>query len=350
VFTQELIERFSRQIIVKDIGVNGLKKIRGTRVAIIGCGATGTAQAELLARLGIGYIRVIDKDFVDISNLPRVHLYTYSDAKQSLPKAVACARRLKEIDPTISVEPVIERITPSNIEKLVEDVDLIIDGTDNLTTRFLINDVSVKHGIPWVFIGFSSWYGQVFFINPGKGPCLSCIIPRRMLEREERGDACEIQGAVNTAVTLLASIAVTLVLKHILGILNDYNTMYIVNGKTLDVDKIRIERNPKCSTCVHRRFEFLESSINEERAIRICGSNAVEIIPPRQLRINLYEFSKKYSGVRIISVNEYTLRIKVDDAISIILFNNGRAIIDGLNDEETAWKLYREYVLDKINE
>ncbi len=346
--TPELIERFSRQILVKDIGVSGLKKLRSSRVVVIGCGATGTAQAELLARLGIGYIRVVDKDYVDISNLPRTHLYTYIDAKQSIPKAIACANRLSEIDPTIHVEPVITRVTPDNIEDLVRDVDLIIDGTDNLATRFLINDVSIKYGIPWIFVGFSSWYGQVFFINPGKGPCLDCIIPRRILEREERGDACEVLGAVNTAIALVSSIAATLALKHLLGILNDYNTLYVVNGKRLEIHHVRIERNMDCPTCIHRRFEFLAKKGSRRGATRICGSNAVEITPPVKTSLNLEELSKRYEPGKILSVNKYTMRIMVDDIVSIILFNDGRAIIDGVNDEEYAWKLYRRYVLDKM--
>jgi len=345
--TPEVIERFSRQILVREIGAEGLKRIRDTRIVVMGCGATGTAQAELLARLGVGFIRLVDKDFVDISNLPRTHLLTYRDAKESLPKAVACAEKIKEIDPMIEVEPIVTRITPSNVEKLVEGVDIIIDGTDNLTTRFLINDVAVKKSIPWVFVGFASWYGQVLFINPGKGPCLSCIIPRYMLMREERGDACEILGAVNTAISMLASISATLVLKHVLGILEDYNTMYVVNGKSIEVEKIRVKRRDDCPTCVYKRFEFLESKTLERGVARICGTNAVEITPPKPLNLNLLELSKKY-GDELVSANRYTMRIRVDSVVSIIVFSDGRAIVDGTTDEAYALELYRKVVLSKI--
>jgi len=348
-FTPEVIERFSRQILVREIGAEGLKRIRNTRIVVMGCGATGTAQAELLARLGVGFIRLVDKDFVDISNLPRTHLLTYRDARESLPKAIACAEKIKEIDPMIEVEPVVTRITPSNIEKLVEDVDIIIDGTDNLTTRFLINDVAVKKSIPWVFVGFASWYGQVLFINPGKGPCLSCVIPRYILEREERGDACEILGAVNTAISMLAGISTTLVLKHVLGVLEDYNTMYIVNGKDIEVDKIRVKRRDNCPTCVYKRFEFLESKTLERGVARICGTTAVEITPSKPFNLNLLELSKKY-GEELVSVNKYTMRIRVDSVVSIIVFNDGRAIIDGTTDEARALELYRKVVLSKIGE
>jgi len=349
-FTPEIIERFSRQILVREIGVEGVKKIRKTRIAVIGCGATGTAQAELLARLGVGYIRLIDKDYVDISNLPRTHLLTYRDAKESIPKAIACANRLREIDQSITVEPVITRVSPRNVEKLVEDVDIIIDGTDNLTTRFLINDVSVKKGIPWVFVGFASWYGQVFLINPGKGPCLSCILPRSMLEREERGDACETLGAVNTVISLIAGISTTLVLKHILGILDDYNTMYVVNGYSIDVEKIRIERNNNCITCVHKRFEFLEAKGVDKNVSRVCGTNAVEITPNRSFKINLRELADRYNEGEVVSVNEYTMRIRIDDVTSIILFNDGRAIVDGTIDEKRALELYNKLVIQKLGE
>ncbi|RLG81136.1 MAG: thiazole biosynthesis adenylyltransferase ThiF [Thermoprotei archaeon] len=347
-YTPEIIERFSRQILVEGIGASGLKKIREARVAVIGCGATGTSQAELLARLGVGFIRLVDKDFVDISNLPRTHLYTYSDAKQALPKAVACASKLKEIDPAIEVDPVITRVTPSNIEELIRDVDVVVDGTDNLRTRFIINDAAIKLGKPWVFVGFASWYGNVLFINPGKGPCLRCVIPARMVEREERRDACEILGAVGTAIAFIASISSTLVLKHILGILDDYSTFYIVNGKTLDIDKVRVKRNPECPSCVYKKYEFLREDVAVEKATRICGSNAVEVMPPKKIRIDLYKYVEGVDKAKVLSVNPYTAKIKISDMVSMVLFSDGRAIIDGTIDEEYAYRVYKSLVLDRL--
>jgi len=166
--TPEDIERFSRQVLVKEVGVKGLAKIRKTRIAIIGCGATGTVQAELLARLGVGFIRVVDKDYVDLSNLPRTQLFDYKDAKEAIPKAIACAEKIRKIDPNVEVEPVITRVTGSNIVKLIEDVDIVVDGTDNLLTRFIINDAVIKLNKPWVFVGAVTWYGNVLFVNPGK--------------------------------------------------------------------------------------------------------------------------------------------------------------------------------------
>ena len=347
----EIIERFSRQILVRDIGVKGLAKIRKTRVAIIGCGATGSAQAELLARLGIGFIRVIDRDFVDISNLPRTYLFKYEDAKKAIPKAIACAERIKEIDPTIKVEPVIAKVTPYNISNFIKDVDVIVDGTDNLLTRFIINDAAIKYNRPWIFVGVVSWYGNTMFIKPDKGPCFRCLTPTRLLEREEeRRGACEVLGVVNTVVALTSSISVTLLLKYILGLEVDYNTLYIVDGKNLEVNKVKVNKNNKCIACVYRKLEFLEGKKYLEGNIaRICGTNAVEIIPYSNITIDPKEFSKLFSEETIVALNPYAVKIKVNNKITLTIFRDGRAIVEGTIDERYAWRIYEEHVLNKLN-
>ncbi|MET1159781.1 MAG: ThiF family adenylyltransferase [Thermoprotei archaeon] len=340
--TPALLERFSRQVLVPEIGVKGLKKLRESRIVVLGCGATGTAQAEILARMGIGFIRVVDQDYVDLSNLPRTRLFTEKDAEKALPKAIACANRIREIDPTIEVEPVIEKIGPNNIEKLIRDVDIVIDGLDNLHTRFIVNDACVKLGKPWVFVGFASWYGNTILIDPNRGPCFRCIVPVKMLEREERGDACEILGAVYPAISLLTSISATLVIKHLLGLTSssDYETLYIINGKDLSIEKITIKKNPNCLTCRRRIYEFIEK--REARNVaRICGSNAVEINPPKELNIDFEKLAKNISRrYNILAVNPYTIKIKISDTIYMILFRNGRAVIDGIIDVDKARSIY----------
>ena len=346
----EIIEIYSREILVREIGVKGLYKLKKTRVLVIGCGATGSFQAELLARLGIGFIRIVDKDFVELSNLPRTLLYNYSDSANALPKPIACANRLKEIEPSIKVEPIIARVTNKNILDLMKDIDIVIDGTDNLTTRFLINDAAVKLGIPWVFVGVVSWYGNVLFINPGKGPCLRCFIPTRLLEREQR-NACEVLGVVNTTVALASTISVTLVLKHILNIDPDYSTLYLINAKEPSIMKVKIKRNSSCPTCVMRKFEFLERKAEEEKiATPICGTRAVEIIPHENTYIDPIKVSKNFSKEEVEAVNPYLLKIRINKDLLLIVFSDGRAIVDGTIDDKLALDLYRKYFLTKLKE
>ncbi len=342
--TPESIERFSRQIIVREIGVKGLVKLRNSRVAVIGCGATGSAEAELLARLGVGFIRVVDKDFVDLSNLPRVHLMYTEDARKAIPKAVACAERIKSIDPDIEVEPVVARVGPDNILDIVGDVDLIMDGTDNMEIRYLINDAAVKLGKPWIFVGAETWYGNVLLVEPGKGPCLRCFMPRPIVERH---DVCDILGVVNTAVTMTASVAATLALQLLLGMEADHDHLYVVDALRLELDKVRIKRNEKCPTCGLQRFEFLEKRV-EAVSARICGTNAVEVMPPHPMRLNLPELAKHMDSARLVSVTEHTLKIAISDTASLILFRDGRAIVDGITDEEEAWRIYKELVLSRV--
>lgn len=347
--SSEIIERYSREILVKEIGVKGIYRLRKSRILIIGCGATGTYQAELFARLGVGFIRIVDKDFVELSNLPRTLLYDYSDSTNALPKSIACANRLKEIEPSIEVDPIIARVTSKNILDLMKDVDIVIDGTDNLTTRFLINDAAVKLGIPWVFVGVVSWYGNVLFINPGKGPCLRCFVPTRLLEREQR-NACEVLGVINTTVAMASTISVTLVLKHILNIDPDYNTLYLINAKEPSIMKIEIKRSSSCPTCAMKKFEFLEKEVEREKiAAQICGTRAVEIVPNKRISIDPIKVSKNFNAEELEVANPYLLKIRVNNNISMIVFNDGRAIVDGITDENLALDLYKKYFLNKLN-
>lgn len=342
--TPEAVERFSRQLIVKEIGVRGLVRLRNSGVAIIGCGATGSAEAELLARLGVGFIRVVDKDFVDLSNLPRVHLMYTEDAEKALPKAVVCAERVKAIDPDIEVDPVVARVGPHNILDLVGDVDLVMDGTDNMDVRYLINDAAVRLGKPWIFVGAETWYGNVLLVEPGRGPCLRCFMPRPAAER--RG-ACDILGVVNTAVAMTASVAVTLALHRLLGMEADHDHLYVVDALRLELDKVRVKRNERCPACSLHRYEFLERRV-EERSARICGTNAVEVTPPQPLRLDLPALARRLDSARLVSVTEHTLKIAVSDTASLVLFRDGRAIVDGIVDEDEAWRIYEDLVLSKV--
>jgi len=338
------LERFSRMLILKDIGLQGLYRIRNTRITIIGCGATGSTAAEMFARLGIGFIRIVDRDIVDISNLPRTHLLDENDVAMAKPKAIACSEKIKAIDNTIDVEAIVTRITSTNIEEYIRDVDIVIDCTDNLYTRFLINDASIKYNIPWLFIGIGGWYGNTMLINPSKGPCLRCIIRNPPREYWNR-NVCEVIGTINTVVDITVAIGVSIVLKHILGIQHDYSYLYIVDGKDLEIHRIKVQRNPHCIACQLKKFEFLDNK-NMKRVSRICGTKAVEIMPIENLSIDI-EAMVNNIDLKVVGYNRNTVKFSIGE-IYITVFNDGRVLVEGEDDEAKAFEIFIKNIASKI--
>ena len=203
-------ERYSRQILFRGIGAEGQRRLAAARVAIVGCGATGSALAGLLARAGVGTLRIIDRDYVEPSNLQRQSLFDERDAAESLPKAIAAARKIAAFNSAIVIEPKVEDLVPANIEALLEGMSLVLDGTDNFETRYLINDYAVERSLPWIYSAAVGSYAVTLNILPGETACLACIFPdspRGMVE------TCETSGILNSAVNLVASIAATEALK-----------------------------------------------------------------------------------------------------------------------------------------
>ncbi len=342
---KSLLERYSRQIILKEVGVEGLKKLRKARVAIVGCGATGSVEAELLARAGIGYIKIIDRDYVDISNLPRTLLFSDDDAEKSLPKAIACANRLGEIVPDLEVKPVVSEVNPRNVLELVGDVDIILDGLDNMETRYLINEVSVKLGIPWIFVGAERWYGMTMTVIPGKTACFKCLLPTPPIGGE---DACEVRGVINTATTITATIAVNECIKYLLG-MRVGGELFAVDCLNMEVDKFMIKRRKDCPICVEKKFEYLGSGI-EYRVRRICGSPAVMIYPVSDEVIDINALNgdelRKYVDVEYMT--PFNARLRFGDN-RIVVFADGRAIVEGVTDEKLALEIYKK-VLNIVKE
>ncbi len=331
----EIIERFSRQVLVKEIGVKGQLKLSESRVAIVGCGATGTFEAELLARLGVGYIRIIDKDIVELSNLHRTLLFTEMDVEELKPKAIACKEHLAKINSSITIEAIIDRLTPSNAEKLLSDVDIILDGTDDMFTRFIINEVAVKNKIPWIYVGVERWYATVMPIVPGKTPCLKCIIPQ---PPPRRVNVCEILGVVNTVVGLATSIVVSEAVKILLG--HDIDSkLYVIDSFRNEVEKVKVYRNPKCQLCALGIFEYIGRR-EEERVVTVCGSNQVEIIPREKVKIALDKLIS-LNNLHVIKKNPYAAKLRIDGN-EVILFNNGRALILNTIDQKIAVRIYEK--------
>jgi adenylyltransferase/sulfurtransferase len=333
------IDRFSRQIMLREIGVKGQLRLFKSRVAIIGCGATGTAVAELLARAGVGFVRVVDRDVVELSNLHRTHLFKEVDALESIPKAYAAAQRLHEINSSIAVEYVVDSVSADNIENLIRDADLVIDCSDNVETRLLINEACIVLDKPWVMIGVEGWFGMVKFIDAKKGACYQCLVGERY---RRRGNVCELIGVANVTVSLATSIATTLALKYLLGLPVE-EELFIIDALNLSIEKAKVLRNPRCSACVKREFIFLKRG--RERVRYACGANIVEILPNKALKIDFSKLEEANGFERIRIYDNKVAYIKTGDG-DVLLLDNGKALIRN-SDLSKAESLYNN-ILEKL--
>jgi len=334
-------ERYSRQTLFHGIGVEGQRRLASGRVAIVGCGATGSALAGLLARAGVGELRIIDRDYVEPSNLQRQSLFDEKDALESLPKAIAAARKIASFNSEIAVEPEVNDLTPANIEGLLEGMDLILDGTDNFETRYLLNDYAVKQSIPWIYSAAVGSYGVTMNILPAKTACLACIFPD-----SPRGivETCETSGILNSAVSVVASIAVTEVLKLLVAGPDApqlRRTLLSFDVWTNEHGEISAAQpRPDCRACGTKDFIHLAG---EGRAhITLCGRNSVQI-HEHQRPIDFAEMDRRLQPHGVVRHNDFVLKFW-HDPYEMTLFPDGRAIIKGTTDTAIARSLYARYV------
>jgi molybdopterin-synthase adenylyltransferase len=334
-------ERYSRQILFRGIGEAGQKKLAQARNAIVGCGATGSALAGLLARAGIGRLRIIDRDYVEPSNLQRQSLFDEADAAESLPKAIAAARKISAINSQIVVEPKVEDLVPSNIETLLDGMDIILDGTDNFETRYLINDFAVERSRPWIYSAAVGSYAVTLNVIPGKTACLACIFPespRGMVE------TCETSGILNSAVNLVASIAATEVLKMVVsgpGTSSLRRTLLSFDLWTNEHAEISAAKpRSGCRTCGDREFVHLAGEARPH--ITLCGRNSVQI-HERQRPIDFAEMDRRLQPHGIVRHNDFVLKFW-HEPYEMTVFPDGRAIIKGTTDTAVARSLYARYI------
>ncbi len=334
-------ERYSRQILFKQIGADGQKKLLDSRVLLVGCGALGAAHAEVLARAGVGYLRLVDRDFVEFTNLQRQTLYSEPDAKERLPKAVAAKNRLAEINSEIEIDAIIADVNHSNIESFVKDVDLVLDGTDNFQIRYLLNDACVKLNKTWIYGAAVSSYGTTMTIFPNETPCLRCIFE----EMPSAGSAptCDTAGVIQPIISSISAIQTTEALKILTGNFDDLHKSLIqIDIWNNDWRKIKLgKRNEDCPTCAKRNFEFLDAEETEFSAV-LCGRNAVQIAP-RKTNLDLEHLAETLKNLGEIKLNEYLLRLKIED-YELTVFRDGRAIIRGTDDVSMARSIYAKYV------
>lgn len=332
-------ERYSRQILFPGIGERGQEALLGARVALVGCGALGSFHAAALARAGVGSMVIIDRDYVEPSNLPRQWLFEESDAADALPKAAAAERRLALINSSIHVRGVVADLTASNAEQLLGRVDLILDGTDNFDTRYLINDFSVSRSIPWVYGAAVGSYGLAMPVVPGRTPCLRCVYPN---PPQSAQPTCETAGVVNVIASLVASYQVADALKILCGqadrVEARITTVDVWQGGTRQI--AAPPRDPECPACGRRQFPYLEESRREP--VRLCGRSAVQV-QEREQSLDLAELKARLERIGEVRANEFAVRFFVPP-YEMTIFPDGRAIIKGTSDAGLARSLYARYI------
>ncbi len=341
------LSRYARQMIHPAIGEEGQRALAAARVLLIGCGALGTHIADALVRAGVGFLRVVDRDFVELHNLQRQVLFDEGDSERGLPKALAAAGRLRRINSAVAIEPVVDDVNAGNIAALIGDIDLIIDGTDNFETRYLLNDAAVRAGKPWVYGGVLATYGMTMTIVPGDTPCLRCVFP----DPPPPGSAptCDTAGVLGPAVATIAAIEASEALKLLVGARDAINrALLAVDIWRLSFDRLEVPRKPTCPACGDgpRAYPFLDFAATS-RTTTLCGRNAVQIAvtasPPPALA--LPELAERLRPAGAVRFNEHLLRFRpTDGAQELVIFPNSRAIVHGTDDPALARSLYARYI------
>jgi molybdopterin-synthase adenylyltransferase len=334
--------RYSRQILFNPIGKSGQEKLSNSRVLLVGCGALGASHAETLTRAGVGKLSVVDRDYVEFSNLQRQTLYKEQDAIDRLPKAIAAKNRIAEINSEVEVEAIVADVNQNNIEDLIKDCDLVLDGTDNFQIRYLVNDACVKHSKTWIYGAAVSSYGTTMTIIPNQTPCLRCIFE----EMPNAGSAptCDTAGVIMPIIQSVSAIQTTEALKILTGNFAQlHNSLIQIDVWQNDWRKIKLaQSNPDCETCGKRNFELLEGD-SQEFFTTLCGRDAVQISAPKPTKIDLPGLAEKLKNLGEIKQNEYLVRFKADN-FEITVFADARAIIKGTDDFVTARSVYAKYV------
>lgn len=335
-------ERYSRQIRFAPIGVEGQARISAARVALIGAGALGSVSAELLTRAGVGFIRIIDRDFVDVSNLQRQALYDEEDVRQNLPKATAAGIKLRRINSGIQIESIVDDVNPANVEDYIQDVDLVLDALDNFESRFVLNDACAKHSRTWIYAAAVGSYGLILPVMPGKTPCLRCMLGS--LPAPGTSPTCDTAGVIGPITHTIASIQAAEALKLICGLL-ELSAIRLVSydvwTHTFHRMELGVEVMSTCPVCSQGRFDYLNAS--PLRTVTLCGRNAVQLIPAVKADLNLVELSKSIPASGAVQCNEFLLKCS-SPPYEVTLFKDGRAIVRGTEEPSLARSVYSKLI------
>jgi len=338
---QKNTDRYCRQSLLPQIGAEGQRRLSESRVVIVGLGAMGSAAATLLVRAGIGEVVLIDRDLVELHNLQRQVLYSEEDVDR--PKAVAAAEALQKANSSIKITFHTRDLNLTNAEKLLTGADLVLDGTDNLQTRFLINDVCVKHAIPWVYAGAVGTSGMVMPILPGRGPCFRCLVPE--LPGPGLLQTCDIAGILNTVPAFIASLECTLAFQILTGKpVTEGVKAYLIHADLWyqTFDRVAVGKRADCPCCGKGRMDFLQAS-SREMITSLCGRDAIQITPVAALEISLEELGERLMRLGDVRSTRYMLTFRTDTE-ALTVFRDGRAIIQGTKDEAKARSVYARYI------
>jgi adenylyltransferase/sulfurtransferase len=335
-------ERYSRQLLFDGIGKAGQEELLKSSVLIVGCGALGSSHAEMLVRAGVGKIRIVDRDFVEFTNLQRQTLFKESDASERLPKAVAAKARLGDINSDAEVEAIVADVNNSNVESFLLGCELVLDGTDNFQIRYLLNDACVKHNKTWIYGAAVSSYGTTMTIIPGVTPCLRCVFE----EMPDAGSAptCDTAGVIMPIIASVSAVQISEALKLLVGKPDElHGSLMQIDVWANDWRKIKLG-GPQvdCPTCGQHNFGFLNAGSAEFAAV-LCGRNAVQVAPPHPVDLDLVELSTKLCMTATVSLNDYLLRFS-PNGHEITVFKDGRAIVRGTEDISVARSLYAKYI------
>lgn len=332
--------RYARQAVLGVIGHAGQEALARSTVLVVGCGALGSAQAELLARAGVGRLILVDRDVLELHNLQRQLLFDEQDVRQRMPKAAAAARRLRAINSEIAIQAQITDVTAANVAELIGLADLVIDGTDNFETRYVLNDAAVQSGKPWVYGGVLGTDGTVMAVRPGQGPCLRCLLPNP--PDAHLLPTCETQGVLNTAVVWVAALQVTEAIKVLI---RDPSAEFKFHA--LDVwhgtnHSVAVKRNDGCVCCVERRFEFLSGERGSYSTV-FCGRNAVQVSPERATAPDFANLRQRLAPLGTVMVNGLVLEFTCGGH-RLVVFPDGRVLVMGTTNTAEARSLVAKYI------
>ena len=337
------LSRYARQMRYAHLGEEGQRRLAASRALICGCGALGSLLANTLVRSGVGKVRLVDRDFVELSNLHRQTLFDEANVAAGLPKAVAAAEKLRKINSAVEIEPIVAHVGPENVASLCAGVDVILDGTDNFETRYLLNDAAVYLNVPWIFGGCVGAEGQTMTILPGETGCLRCLLP----ECPPPGSTptCDTAGVLAPIVGVIASIqaqeAIKILSGHRAAVSRQLTVINLWQNRFLHLDVRDLRDRADCPACKQRQFDWLAGQQGSRAAV-LCGRNAVQLTQPGR-GMSLDELARRLEGLGRLTRSSFLLRLKVDD-YELTLFPDGRAIVHGTDDPDVARTVYDKYV------
>jgi molybdopterin/thiamine biosynthesis adenylyltransferase len=351
--------RYQKQILFDGIGAAGQQRLGNRRVLLVGCGALGCVAADAMVRAGVGQLRIVDRDFVELSNLQRQVLYTEQDVADRIPKAIAAARRLQRVNSEVEILPTVEDVNDANILQHAAGTDLILDGTDNFETRYLVNDAALELNIPWIFTGCTGSHGQMMPVFPHRSACLRCLMQNPPPPGST--ETCDTAGVLGPAISVIASLQAAVALKILsaaaetnadgdaaapltAGVELKLTTVDVWTGTFRQIDVSRLREQADCPACRHGERLWLQGRQSSDSTV-LCGRNAVQVSPPEKLSLSLEELGQRLATAGTVTSNPFLVRVALRDSdLELTVFPDGRAIVKGTEDPAVSRSVYARYV------